>query len=97
MKNVDYKVEGKKGEEVLVIRVTLKERHGLSNSGNTINIGGTGGNQKIGLGDVAFGLTVYTKEGLPAARLASAKEAGYKTWEEFDQARKGTAKAGAAA
>jgi hypothetical protein len=95
MKNVEYKIEGKKGEEVLTIKVKLSERHGLSNSGNTINVGGTGGNQKIGLGDIAFGLSVYTKEGLAAARLVHAKEAGYKTWEEFDQAKKGTTKTAA--
>jgi hypothetical protein len=90
MKNVTMKVEGKKGEEELVIRVKLSERHGLSNSGNTVTIAGTEGNQRIGFGDIAFGLNVYTKEGLIAERVKMAKEAGHATWEDFDKARKGS-------
>lgn len=88
MKNCKFEVSGKGNDKVLTITVRLSERHGLSNSGNTINIGGTGGNQKIGEGDIAFGLSVYTKDGLAKARLEAAKEAGYANWEEYSKARK---------
>lgn len=91
MKNVKYEITGKGNDKKLVITVNLSERHGLSNSGNTIAIGATAGNQKIGEGDIAFGLNVYTKEGLPKARLEAAKEAGYDTWEAFQQAKSGKA------
>lgn len=87
MLNVDYKVDDKK--KTLTIVVDLSQRHGLSNSGNTVAIAGTQGNQKVGLGDIAFGLTVYTKEGLAEARLKQAKEAGHKTWEDMQAALKG--------
>lgn len=85
MKNVEFKVE----KDVLTIKVNLKERHGLSGSGNTVTIGGTNGNQRVGSGDIAFGLNVYTKDGLTAERLKAAKEAGYDTWEAYEKAKKG--------
>lgn len=75
MKNVEYKVEGSKGKEELVIRVKLNERHGLSNSQKTVTIASTEGNQRTGHGDVAFGLTVYTKEGLEKLKAEAAKAA----------------------
>jgi hypothetical protein len=87
MLNVEYKVDDKK--KVLTITVDLSQRHGLSNSGNTVTIAGTQGNQKCGLGDVTFGLSVYTKEGLAKAQLDYAKERGYQSWEAYDNARKG--------
>jgi hypothetical protein len=89
MNNVKFEiVKGKREEgDQLVITVNLKERHGLSGSGNTVTIAGTSGNQRIGVGDIAFGLNVYTKDGLPAERLKAAKEAGYANWEEYQKAR----------
>lgn len=82
--NVTYKVD----KDVLTITVNLKERNGLSGSGNTIIIGGTQGNVKIGVGDIAMGLTVYTKEGLDKAQLEKAKAAGHKNWAEYQKALK---------
>jgi hypothetical protein len=78
MKNVEMKVEGSKGKEKLVITVDLSQRHGLSSSGKTVTIASTEGNQRIGHGDVAFGLSVYTKEGLDKLKAEAAKlaEAG---------------------
>lgn len=89
MQNVKYEiVKGAKNEgDKLVITVNLSERHGLSGTGNTVNIAGTQGNQKIGVNDIAFGLNVYTKEGLAPARLKAAKEAGYETWEAYENAK----------
>lgn len=84
MQNIEYKVE----KNELVIRVKLDQRHGLSGSGNTIIVGGTQGNVKIGHGDIAMGLTVYTKEGLDKAQLEAAKAKGHKTWAEYQQALK---------
>lgn len=84
MQNVEYKVDDKK--QVLTITVDLKQRHGLSTSGATVTIAGTQGNQKVGVGDIAFGLNVYTKEGLDKVRLETAKARGYDTWEAFTKA-----------
>jgi hypothetical protein len=84
--NVEYKIDAKK--EVLTITVKLGERHGLSTSGNTVTVAGTQGNQKIGVGDIAFGLNVYTKDGLEGERLKAAKAKGYETWEAYEKARK---------
>jgi len=84
MNNVKYEVKG----DVLTITVNLKERHGLSGSGNTVTIAGTQGNVKIGVGDIAMGVTVYTKDGLDKAQLESAKAKGHKTWAEYQLALK---------
>lgn len=84
MQNVKYEVKG----ETLTITVNLKERHGLSTSGATVAIAGTQGNVKIGVGDISFGLSVYTKEGLDKLQLESAKAKGYKTWLEYQAALK---------
>lgn len=65
MKNVEFKVDDKKG--VLTITVDLKQRHGKSKSGKTVTIASTEGNQKVGHGDITVGLSVYTKEGLDDA------------------------------
>lgn len=62
MKNVSITVDEKK--QTLTIVVDLKQRHGVSTSGKTVTIASTEGNQKIGHGDVAMGLSVYTKDGL---------------------------------
>ena len=86
MQNVEYKVDDKK--QVLTITVDLKQRHGLSSSGATVTIAGTQGNQKVGVGDIAFGLNVYTKDGLDKARLEAAKAKGYDTWEAYEKAKK---------
>lgn len=86
--NVVYKIE----KDVLTITVNLKERHGLSSSGNTVIIGGTQGNIRIGQGDIAMGLSVYTKEGLDKLQLESAKAKGYKTWAEYQKDLKATKK-----
>lgn len=82
--NVQFKVE----KDVLTITVNLKERHGLSTSGNTVIIGGTQGNIRIGLGDISMGVSVYTKENLDKLQLESAKAKGYKTWAEYQGALK---------
>jgi hypothetical protein len=73
MKNVTIAVDEKKME--LTIKVNLKERHGLSSSQKTVTIASTEGNQRIGLGDIAFGLSVYTKEGLDKLKAEAAKMA----------------------
>ena len=62
MKNIEMKVDEK--AKKLTITVDLAKRFGKSGSGKTIVIASTEGNQKIGMGDIAMGLTVYTKEGL---------------------------------
>lgn len=85
MQNVEYKIDNAK--KVLTITVKLDERHGLSSTGGTVTIAGTQGNQKIGSGDIAFGLNVYTKEGLDAERLKAAKAKGYETWEAYEKAK----------
>lgn len=85
MQNVEYKIDDKK--KTLTITVDLTQTHGISSSGNTLTIASTQGNQKIGVKDIAFGLNVYTKEGLDAARLKVAKEKGYNTWEEYAKAK----------
>lgn len=69
MKNIDVKVDEKK--KTLTLTVDLSQRHGLSGSGKTVTIASTEGNQKIGFGDVAFGLNVYTKEGLEKLQKAA--------------------------
>lgn len=89
MQNVEYKVEGKGNDKKLIITVKLSERHGLSNSGNTVTIAGTQGNVKIGEGDIAFGLNVYTKDRIDEERVKSAKAKGYDTWEAYQNALKG--------
>lgn len=66
MKNVDIKVDEKK--KTLTITVDLTQRHGPSASGKTITIASTEGNQKIGYGDIAVGLNVYTKEGIESKK-----------------------------
>lgn len=86
MQNVDYKVDEKKG--TLTIVVDLSKRFGLSGTGNTVNISSTQGNQKIGMSDIAFGLTVYTKDKLDEERLKAAKSKGYDTWESYQKALK---------
>lgn len=72
MKNVEIKVDEK--SQKLTIVVDLKQRHGLSSSQKTVTIASTEGNQKIGVGDIAFGLNVYTKDGL-AKMVAEAGKA----------------------
>lgn len=62
MKNIDIKIDEKK--KTLTLVVDLSQRHGLSGSGKTVTIASTEGNQKIGMGDIAFGLSVYTKDGI---------------------------------
>ena len=84
MQNIKYEVKG----DTLTITVNLKERHGLSGSGNTVTVAGTQGNVKIGHGDIAMGVSVYTKEGLDKAQLEAAKNKGYKTWVEYQTALK---------
>lgn len=79
MQNIAYKID----KDTLTITVDLKQRHGVSNSGATVTVAATQGNVKIGHGDIAFGLSVYTKEGLAAAQLAKAKEHGFKTFPEY--------------
>lgn len=88
MQNVEFKVDEKKGTLTITIP-DLSKRFGLSGSGNTVNIAGTQGNAKIGLGDITLSLSLYTKEGLAAERLKAAKEAGHKTWEDMVAAKKG--------
>lgn len=73
MKNVTFKVDEKKQE--LTIVVDLKQRHGLSSSMKTVTIASTEGNQRIGFGDVAVGLSVYTKEGLEKLKAEALKAA----------------------
>lgn len=84
MSNVQFKIE----KDVLTITVNLKERGGLSGTGNTVSIGSTQGAVKIGVGDIAMNLSVYTKEGLDKLQLEKAKAMGYKTWVEYQQALK---------
>lgn len=72
MKNIEMKIEGAKGKEKLVITVDLNQRHGVSSSKKTVTIASTEGNQKVGHKDIAFGLNVYTKEGL-AEEVAKAE------------------------
>lgn len=72
MKNVEIKVDEKKKQ--LTITVDLTKRFGPSASKKTVTIASTEGNQKIGVGDIAFGLNVYTKEGLEKA-IREAEEA----------------------
>ena len=91
MQNVKFEVKGKGNDKELIITVRLSERHGLSNSGNTVTIASTQGNQKIGEDDIAVGLSVYTKKGLDALRVESAKAKGYDTWEAYQNALKGKA------
>lgn len=74
MKNVEIKVDEK--AQKLTIVVDLKQRHGLSSSEKTVTIASTEGNQRIGLGDIAFGLSVYTKEGLDKMKAEAAKARG---------------------
>lgn len=83
--NVTYKVD----KDVLTITVNLKERQGLSGSGNTVIIGSTQGALKIGQGDVTVNLSVYTKEGLAEAQKKRAKEAGFANWGEYQKSLKG--------
>ena len=71
MKNVTFTVDEKKN--VLTIVVDLKQRHGLSTSGKTVTIASTEGNQRIGHGDIACGLSVYTKEGIDKLKAEAAK------------------------
>lgn len=85
MSNAVCKVE--KG--VLTITVNLKERQGLSGSGNTVIIGSTGGALKIGEGDITVNLSVYTKEGLVEAQKKKAKENGFDSWGAYLKAQKG--------
>lgn len=70
-RNVGTGKDAKKDVPFLMIEVDLSQRGSLSKSGDTIAVGGTQGNQKVGVGDIAFGLNVYTKEGLPEAREAA--------------------------
>ena len=84
--NVNYKVD----KDVLTITVNLKERQGLSGSGNTVIIGGTQGALKIGVEDYTINLSVYTKKGLTEAQLARAKELGFKSWAEYQKSLKET-------
>ena len=84
MNNVKYSVKG----DVLTIEVNLKERHGLSGTGNTVVVASTQGALKIGQGDLSVNLSVYTKENLDKLQLEKAKAVGYKTWLEYQQALK---------
>lgn len=84
MHNIKHSVKG----DILTIEVNLKERHGLSGTGNTVSIASTQGAMKLGLGDIAVNLSVYTKEGLAKLQMERAKEAGYKTWIEYQKALK---------
>lgn len=61
-----------KGKKLTIV-VDLTQRHGMSKSQNTVTIASTEGNQRIGLGDIAFGLNVYTKEGLEKMKKDAAK------------------------
>lgn len=88
MQNVEIKVDEKKNTLTIVVP-DLSKRFGLSGSGNTVNIAGTQGNAKIGMGDITLSMTLYTKEGLAEARLKAAKEAGHKTWEDMQAAKGG--------
>lgn len=75
-------------KDVLTITVNLKERHGVSGSGNTVTIASSQGGVKIGSGDISLNLQVYTKENLAAERLKAAKAAGFTTYEEYATAAK---------
>lgn len=57
MQNVNIKTEKKK----LTIEVDLSKELGKSKSGKSVNIGTTGGNQKIqtDIGEVVVGVNVY--------------------------------------
>lgn len=70
MLNVKTDVKG----DTLTITVDLKQRHGTSKSQKTVTIASTEGNQKVGKGDITFGLNVYTKEGLTEAIKAAKSE-----------------------
>ncbi len=87
MLNVETKVDEKK--KTLTITVDLTQRHELSNSGNTITVASTQGAAKLGVGDLALNLSIYTKEGLAKAQQVRAKEQGYTTWAEYQAALKG--------
>jgi hypothetical protein len=78
-----------KGDKLLV-EVDLKHRGELSNSGSTIAVATSGGGMKLGHKDITMNLSVYTKEGLDKARLEKAKAMGYKTWMEYEAAKKAT-------
>jgi hypothetical protein len=58
MKNVKYKIDGKK----LIIEIDLDEKHGKSNSGKNVIVATTGGNAKIEGTDMIMGLNLYTKD-----------------------------------
>jgi len=62
MNNV--KVTISKDKKTATFEVDLTKRFGESQSGKTVEIAGTHGNQKLeGVDGISFGLTVYTKEG----------------------------------
>lgn len=84
MLNVAHKIE----KDVLTITVNLKDRHGVSGSGNTVTIASSQGGVKLGQGDITLNLQVYTKENLVAERLKTAKAAGFTTYEDYATATK---------
>lgn len=75
-------------KDILTITVNLKERHGISGSGNTVTIASSQGGVKVGQGDISLNLQVYTKESLVAERLKAAKAAGFNTYEDYAVASK---------
>lgn len=55
--NIDIEVEG----DTLLIRVNLKETHGVTTSGKSIKIASSDGNVSVpGHEDIKLGLNVYT-------------------------------------
>jgi hypothetical protein len=55
--NIELEVEG----DTLVIRVNLKETHGVTTSGKSIKIASSEGNVSVpGREDIKVGLNVYT-------------------------------------
>ncbi len=58
MRNVDINVDG----DNLIIKINLKQRHGLSSSKKTTIIASTDGNVSVpGYEDIKIGINAYTK------------------------------------
>jgi len=56
MQNIEVEIKG----DIAILKVNLKQTHGISRSGKSIIIASTEGNVKVeGTEDVMFGLNVY--------------------------------------
>jgi hypothetical protein len=57
MQNIEQELNG----DILILRIDLSKKHGLSKSGKTTRIASSEGNKRIGDSEIFIGVNVYEK------------------------------------